>query len=205
MGITGLVLLIACSNRANLPLGDTARATKSASAWRSAGAAHRPPVADRRTSLSALGTVVALPATRGAHWLVGWASTAGDWRLSLELEWRHVAFTAAIAVISTCLFGLAPAWTAIQVDVQSALQASQRGRSGGRFRNRLGKFLVVAQISVSLTMLSGAVLLRISLWNLRHQDFGFDAERVLLADLPLEFTKGHDEAAPHCASRSMTA
>jgi len=134
--------------------------------------------------------VCALPAAaRGAHWLVGWASTTGDWGLSLDLEWRHVAFTAAIAVISTCLFGLAPAWTVIQVDVQSALQASQRGYSGGRFRNRLGKLLVVGQISVSLTMLSGAVLLTRSLWHLRHQDFGFDAEHVLLADLPLEFTK----------------
>jgi predicted permease len=100
-----------------------------------------------------------------------------------------VVFTAAVAVVSTCLFGLAPAWTAIHVGVQSALQASQRGYSGGRLRNRLGRLLVVAQISLSLTMLSGAALLTRSLWNLRHQDFGFDAEHVLLADLPLEFTK----------------
>ena len=193
MGITGLVLLIACSNLANLLLGRATARTHEIGVRLALGAGRSRIARQLLTEgllLSALGTVVALvPATRGARWLVGWASTAGDWRLSLELGWRHVAFTAAIAVISTCLFGLAPAWTAIQVDVQSALQTSQRGYAGSLFRNRLGRFLVVTQISVSLTMLSGAVLLTRSLWNLRHQDFGFDAEHVLLADLPLEFTK----------------
>ena len=193
MGITGLVLLIACSNLANLLMGRATARTHEIGVRLALGAGRARIARQLLTEgllLSALGSGFALlPAARGARWLVAWASSAGDWRLSLELEWRHVAFTAGIAVISTCLFGLAPAWTAMQVDVQSALRASQRGHCGGRFRNRLGRLLVVAQLSVSLTMLSGAVLLTRSLWNLRHQDFGFDAEHVLLADLPLEFTK----------------
>jgi predicted permease len=193
MGMTGLVLLIACSNLASLLLGRATARTREIGVRLALGAGRSRIARQLLTEgllLSALGGVCALLlATYGARWLVGWASTAGDWRLSLELEWRHVVFTAGVAVVSTCLFGLAPAWTAIHVDVLSALQAAQRGYSGGRFRNRLGRLLVVAQISVSLTMLSGAALLTRSLWNLRHQDFGFDAERVLLADMPLEFTK----------------
>ena len=47
----------------------------------------------------------------------------------------------------------------------------------------------MAQLSISLTLLSAAALLTRSLWNLRHQDFGYDADRVLVADIPLEFTK----------------
>ncbi len=47
----------------------------------------------------------------------------------------------------------------------------------------------MAQLSVSLTLLSAAALLTRSLWNLRHQDFGYDADRVLVANIPLEFTK----------------
>jgi predicted permease len=47
----------------------------------------------------------------------------------------------------------------------------------------------VAQLSISLTLLSAAALLVHSLWNLRHQDFGYDTTRVLMADIPLEFTK----------------
>ena len=108
---------------------------------------------------------------------------------SLGFEWRHLAFTAAIAVVATCLFGLAPAWSATRVDVQSALQSAHRGHAGGRFRNRLGRCLIVAQLSVSLILLSAAALLTRSLWNLRHQDFGYDTDRVLVADIPLEFTK----------------
>ena len=139
--------------------------------------------------LSVLGTAIALLlATRGARWLVAWTSAAGGWRLPMGFEWRHLTFTAAIAVAATCLFALAPAWTASRVDVQAALQSVHRGPSGSRFRNRLGRCLIVAQLSISLTLLSAAALLVHSLWNLRHQDFGFDAERVVMAEVPLEFT-----------------
>jgi predicted permease len=48
--------------------------------------------------------------------------------------------------------------------------------------------LIVAQVSVSLLLLSGAGLLTRSLWNLRHQDFGFRPARLLLVDLPWEFS-----------------
>ncbi len=73
--------------------------------------------------------------------------------------------------------------------MQSALQSAHRGLSGGRFRNRLGRGLIVGQLSISLTLLSAAALLSHSLWNLRHQDFGYDTTGVLMADIPLEFTK----------------
>ena len=137
-----------------------------------------------------LGTAIALPlAARGAQWLVAWASASADWRLSIGLEWRHLAYIASIAVTSTCLFALAPAWAATRIDVQSALQSAHRCLSGGRFRNRLGRCLIVGQLAVSLTLLSAAALLAHSLWNLRHQDFGYDTSGVLIANIPLEFTK----------------
>jgi predicted permease len=193
IGLTGLVLLIACSNLANLMLGRATARTQEIGVRLALGAGRSRIARQLLTEgllLSVLGTAIALVlATRGARWLVDWASAAGDWRLSLGLEWRHVAFTAAVAVAATCLFGLAPAWTATRVDVLSALQSAHRGHAGGRFRNRLGRCLIVAQLSVSLTLLSAAALLSHSLWNLRHQDFGYDADRALVANIPLEFTK----------------
>ncbi len=193
IGITGLVLLIACSNLANLMLGRATARTREIGVRLALGAGRSRIARQLLTEgllLSALGTTIALLLARsGARWLVDWASAAGDWRLSLGFEWRHLAFTAAIAVAATCLFGLAPAWTATRVDVQSALQSAHRGHAGGRFRNRVGRWLIVAQLSISLTLLSAAALLTRSLWNLRHQDFGYDADRVLVADIPLEFTK----------------
>ena len=190
-GITGLVLLMACSNLANLMLGRATARTQEIGVRLSLGASRSRITRQLLTEsllLSALGTAAALVlATSGARWLVTWASSSADWRLSLALEWRHLAFTAAIAVAATCLFALAPAWAATRIDVHSALQ-SAHGLSGSRVRNRLGKFLIVAQLSISLTLLSAAALLVHSLWNLRHQDFGFDTDHVLMAEVPLEFT-----------------
>jgi predicted permease len=191
-GLTGLVLLMACSNLANLVLARATARTQEIGVRLALGAGRSRIARQLLTEslvLSALGTAAALAlATAGARWLVAWASTASDWRLSLAIEWRHLAFTAAIAIAATCLFALAPAWSAARLDVHSTLQSIQ-GHSGGRFRNRLGRCLIVAQLAISLTLLSAATLLAHSLWNLRHQDFGFDTERVLMADIPLEFTK----------------
>lgn len=106
------------------------------------------------------------------------------------MGWRALGFTAAVAAAATCLFGLAPALAATRVDVHAALQSGCRGRTGGRSRHLLAKSLVVAQISIALLLLSGAALLVRSLWNLRHQDFGFHGDDVLMVDLPLEFSKG---------------
>jgi predicted permease len=192
IGITGLVLLMACSNLANLMLGRATARTQEIGVRLALGAS-RSRITRQLLSesllLSALGTAAALVlATSGARWLVTWASSSADWRLSLAFEWRHLAFTAAIAVAATCLFALAPAWAATRIDVHSALQ-SAHGHSGGRFRNRLGRCLIVAQLAISLTLLSVAALLANSLWNLRHQDLGFDATHVLMAEVPLEFTR----------------
>jgi predicted permease len=192
-GITGLVLLMTCGNLANLLLGRATARTQEIGVRLALGAGRARIVRQLLTEsllLSALGTAAALVlATWGARWLVAWASAAGDWRLSLALEWRHLAFTAAVAVAATCLFALAPACAATRLDLHSALQSATGGHSAGRFRNRLGRCLIVAQLSVSLTLLSAAALLANSLWNLRHQDFGFDADHVLMTDIPLEFTK----------------
>ena len=189
-GITGLVLLMACANLANLMLGRASARTREIGVRISLGAGRARIARQLLTEslvLSALGTAAALVlATTGARWLVAWASAAGDWRLSIALEWRHLAFTAATAVAATCLFALAPAWTATRIDLHSALQGSP---SGGGLRNRLGRCLIVAQLAVSLSLLSAAALLAHSLWSLRHQDFGYDAGHVLMADVPLEFTR----------------
>jgi hypothetical protein len=141
-------------------------------------------------TITGLGSLAAMPlATRGARALVAWASTGDKWRLSLHPNWRVPAFTAAIALLATCLFSVAPALAAARVDVHSALQASRRGQTAGRSRNALGRFLVVAQLATSLVLLSGALLLARSLWNLRHQDFGFQREGTLVVDLPVEFNR----------------
>ncbi len=141
-------------------------------------------------ALTLLGVLAALPlSSRGAHALVTWAAADEKWRLSLQNNWRVLAFTAAVALLATCLFGVAPAFAATRIDVHAALQGSRRGITGGVSSRALGQSLVVAQLAISLTLLSGAALLTRSLWNLRHQDFGFQRDGTLILDLPLEFNR----------------
>jgi|SRR5579871_1309183 len=191
MAVVGMVLLIACCNLANLLLG-RATARSGEIAVRLALGAGRGrlirQVLAESLLLAAIGSAAALAVS---HWggmaLVTLASEGRDWTLPLGPDWRVLAFTAAVTAGATCLFGLAPAWSATRVDLLSALQGA-RGQSGGRHRQFLGKALVTAQISISLVLLAGSALLVRSLWSLRHQDFGFRSEHVLMVDLPWEFS-----------------
>jgi predicted permease len=109
-----------------------------------------------------------------------------SWRLTVGFGWNAFAITVTLAIAATCLFGLAPALAATRLDVQGALLAGRGSQAAAR--TRMGRVLIVAQVAISLVMLSAASLFARSLWNLRHQDFGFDAEAVAAADIPVEFT-----------------
>jgi len=95
---------------------------------------------------------------------------------------RVLAFTVLITGLATCLFSVSPAWSVTRGGLYAILQRRARGGRMGP-----GRSLAVAEIAISCVLLAGSSMLVRSLWALRHQDFGFRSDNILIVDLPWEF------------------
>jgi predicted permease len=98
------------------------------------------------------------------------------------MDTRILAFTAAVAMISTTLFGWLPALRATQLDVSRGLKPAGP-QTEGRSRVTWSRVLVVSQVALSLVLLIAAGLFSGSLRNLYQLDLGFDRENLMLVSL----------------------
>lgn len=184
MATTGLVLLIACANLANLLLarasvrqGEIAiRLAIGASRWRLVRQ-----LLVESLLLAAMGTLfgvgLAQLLSRG---LVNFMTTADNpIFVGLGLDWQLFGFTAAIAIATCVLFGLAPALRATDLSPVAAIRAGGRSLTAGRERFGLRRILMVVQVAFSLVLLVGALLFVQSLHNLMTTDTGFKSEGIL--------------------------
>ena len=179
----GFVLLIACVNLANLLLSRSAARRREIGIRSSLGAGRGRLVRQLLTEsvlLSALGATVGLG--------IAWAGTKLLVRLSPNILPRSseigidgwvLGFTAAIAVMTGILFGLAPAVQMARADLMAALREGGRGNAIGFRRNRLRSMLVVGEVSLALVLLSGAGLLMRSFYRLQSVEPGFDPHGLL--------------------------
>jgi predicted permease len=183
MVVVGLVLLIACANIANLLL---ARATARSHEWsvRLALGASRGRLARQllieSLLLAALGAAAAvIVAQWGSRFLV---SALDAVSLELPLDWRMLAFTAAIALVTALVFGVAPALRAARGVPIDAMR--NRGRSNAASgRVTVANGLVLTQVVLSLVLVVGAGLFLGSFERLTRVPLGFDRDRVLLAEI----------------------
>jgi predicted permease len=119
-------------------------------------------------------------------------------QLNLSPDFRILGFTIVVATLTGVLFGLAPAFLATRVDMNSTLKNEASGLSGRGAHLTLGKMFVVSQVALSLLLLIGAGLFLRSLQKLRQVDAGFASENVLV--LKLE-PVGSDQKTPQLAAR----
>ena len=109
--------------------------------------------------------------------------SAGNPALTIDLapDGRVLLFTGAVAILTTLLFGVAPALRSTRVDINSVLKESERVIRGSRSRVTGEKAVVVIQVALSTTLLFGMALFTRTLYNLRAQDLGYSPERLTTA------------------------
>jgi predicted permease len=199
MVVVGLVLLIACANVANLLLARATTRGREIAIRLAIGAGRGRLVRQLLTEsllLSLMGAALGLLfATWSTRILVGFFAGGRNpiW-LDLTLNWRVLGFTAAIAMVTAILFGLAPAWRSTRVSPQMAMKASDRSITEGPSRFTLGKALVIGQITLSLVLVRGAGLLLGSFRKLATLDPGFRSDGVLIASMDLRKLDLEEEA-----------
>lgn len=181
------VLLIACSNLANLLL---ARSTgrKREMAVRIALGATRGQIAAQMLSesllLSVAGGSLGLAVGQACWSAFGTLVPPQIGQAGFQIDWRVLLFTAAISIASGVLFALAPAYRASDVSLQESLKDGGRsGESRGGMKLRDG--LVVTQFGLAFALLVCAGLMIQTIWNLRKQDLGFRADHLLTMAVPL--------------------
>jgi predicted permease len=98
--------------------------------------------------------------------------------LVFQLDARVLVFTAAVSLACALLFGLAPAWRAMRVDLSAAIKSSQ-GSAASKSKRQLSRLLVASQVGLSVLLVVGAGLFVRTLWNLTWVDVGFRPESLL--------------------------
>jgi predicted permease len=175
-GIVGLVLLIVCANVANLLLSRAANRQKEVSVRVSLGATRARLIRQLLTEsllLSVLGGALGLLIAPWAKQLL-----PGSPGQRVPLDWRVLAFVAAITFLTAILFGIAPALRATGININNALKQNSRGIVASR--TWLGRSLLVVQVTISLILLIGAGLFLRTVQNLRQVDVGFNARNLVI-------------------------
>jgi predicted permease len=202
LAITGLVLLTACANLANLMLA-RASARQREMAIRMALGASRARLLRQlligsgllAASGAVLGVALAQPLSR---LLVRSLDTSqSSIHLSITTDWRVLLFAAVVAMLTCVVFGTIPAMRGTRVDPIASLKSGERGVAGGRERFSVQRLLVVTQIAVSLVLLVGALLFVRSYRNLMTLDPGMRETGITIAyfGYSTEHIKPENEAA----------
>jgi putative ABC transport system permease protein len=188
LAIAALVLLIACANIANLLLARASTREREITVRLSLGASRERLVRQLFLESLLLGSAGAVLGAVLAQWisrfLVAFMGTsAPDIFVDFRPDWLVLSFATVIALLTTILFGMAPAFRATRIAPASALKSAGRNLGSGREHFSLRHGLVVSQVAFSLVLLVGAILFVRSLKNILSVNAGFQTAGIMEADL----------------------
>jgi predicted permease len=184
------VLLLACANVAHLQLARAAARRADVAVRLALGAPARRLVGEILTESTLLAAVGAIGGVVLARWSLAALQRMVPSPLSgfvdLHVDPRVLAFTAAITMGSSLLFGMAPAW-----QLAHSAPLDTRGAIGGR-RRRTRDLFIIFEVAVSFVLVVGAGLLVRTLWHLRAVDPGFRSGGMLTATAAVPLPKYQD-------------
>lgn len=183
------VLLIACVNVANLLLGRSLRRAKELGIRAALGSSRLRLVRQLLTEnlllsmlAAGIGTGLAVGAVRAFRALNPVILPPGK---PVEVNSPVLLFTAALSILTTLIFGFLPAWKGSQTDLNDVLKSTGRGTTGSLSKQRIGRMLVVLEVTLSLVLLVVAGLLIRSVVQFTSAPMGFASEGMSTMTLSL--------------------
>jgi predicted permease len=190
LGAVGFVLLIACSNVANLLLARATRRTGEMSVRVAIGATRWQVVRQLLTESVLLafvaGALGLLLSIAGIRWFDAQTQDVGrPFWMVFAMDWRTFAFLFGVCIVTGVLFGLAPALHVSRTNVNETLKEGGRSGSTGIRARRWANGLIVAQLALTLVLLAGAGFMMRSFFEMYTREIGIDTSRVLTMQMIL--------------------
>jgi putative ABC transport system permease protein len=183
LGAVGFLLLIACANITNLLLVKATARSREMAVRTALGATRTRLVRQLITEsilLGVIGGAAGLALTyAGLPALLHLIPVDLPAWMNFSVDRSVLIFVTAISLITSIIFGVAPAFGISHVDTAGALRDSTRGATTGRGRRTLRNVLVVSEVALSFVLLVGAGLMIRSFLALRHQSLGYDTDHAL--------------------------
>jgi predicted permease len=202
LAITGLVLLIACANLANLMLARTSARQREIGIRMALGASQRRLLRQlllENALLAAVGAIlgIAIAQPLSCLLLASLNTSEDSIQLPLSTDWRVLIFATAVAALTCLVFGTVPALRATHVDPLRSLKTGERGVAGSRERFAVQRLMVVSQVAISMVLLVAALLFVRSYRNLMNVDPGMRERGITIGSFGYweEKIKPENEAA----------
>jgi predicted permease len=194
MGAVAFVLLIACSNVANLLLARAAHRSNEVSVRVALGASRWQVIRQllvEAVLLSCLAGVLGLALSAfGVRWFDAQTVDAGKpYWMVFEMDWRTSLFFVGVCLLTGIVFGLAPALHVSRTNVAETLKEGGRSGSGGIRARRWTSGLIVAQLTLTMVLLAGAGFMMRSFLKMYGMEVGIDTSRLVVMNMILGATK----------------